>query len=96
MMLTLNTRIEHADRIDGELVLTHDQREKTRLRAALASGEEVALFMVRGTVLRHGDLLRGDDGRWHAAPTTSATATPRPRSARTGCASASTRCCGRW
>jgi urease accessory protein len=63
MMLTLNTRIEHADRIDGELVLTHDQREKTRLRAALASGEEVALFMVRGTVLRHGDLLRGDDGR---------------------------------
>jgi urease accessory protein len=62
-MLTLNTKIEHAQAIDGELVLTFDQRERTRLRARLASGEEVALFMARGTVLRHGDLLRGDDGR---------------------------------
>jgi urease accessory protein UreE len=62
-MLTLNTKIEHAQAVDGELVLTFDQRERTRLRARLASGEEAALFMVRGTVLRHGDLLRGDDGR---------------------------------
>jgi urease accessory protein UreE len=62
-MLTLNTKIEQPAPVDGELVLTFDQRERTRLRARLASGEEVALFMVRGTVLRHGDLLRGDDGR---------------------------------
>lgn len=64
-MLTLNTKISHAEQIDGELILPYDQREKSRLRARLASGEEVAVFTVRGTVLRHGDLLRGsaDDTR---------------------------------
>ena len=62
-MLTLNTKIEHADKIDGELLLPYDQREKSRLRATLLSGEDVAVFTVRGTVLRNGDLLRGDDGR---------------------------------
>jgi urease accessory protein len=62
-MLTLHTKLEHADRIEGELVLPYDQREKSRLRAQLASGEEVAVLTVRGTVLRDGDLLKGDDGR---------------------------------
>jgi urease accessory protein len=62
-MLTLNTKIESSERIDGELVLPFELREKSRQRATLTSGEEVALFTVRGTVLRDGDLLRGDDGR---------------------------------
>lgn len=62
-MLTLNTKVETADTIDGELILPYELREKSRLRATLASGEDVAVFTVRGTVLRHGDLLRGDDGR---------------------------------
>jgi urease accessory protein len=62
-MLTLHTKLARADRIDGELVLPYELREKSRLRARLASGEEVALFTVRGTVLRDGDLLQGDDGR---------------------------------
>lgn len=62
-MLTLHTKIDGADKIDGELVLSFDLREKSRLRTQLASGEEVALFTVRGTVLRGGDLLKGDDGR---------------------------------
>ncbi|TCS38427.1 urease accessory protein [Paucimonas lemoignei] len=62
-MLTLNTKIDSAEKIDGELVLPFELREKSRLRAKLTSGEEVALFTVRGTVLRHGDLLRSDDGR---------------------------------
>lgn len=66
-MLTLHTKVSPADllgrAIDGELVLPYDQREKCRLRARLASGEEVAVFTVRGTVLRDGDCLRGDDGR---------------------------------
>ena len=63
LMLTLHTKVTHADKIDGELVLPYDLREKSRLRAAMVSGEEVAVFTVRGTVLRHGDLLKGDDGR---------------------------------
>ena len=62
-MLTLHTKVTHADKIDGELVLPYELREKSRLRAALVSGEEVAVFTLRGTVLRHGDLLKGDDGR---------------------------------
>ena len=62
-MLTLHTRLEQADVIDGELLLTYDQREKSRLRARLVSGEEVALFTVRGSVLRDGDLLTGAERR---------------------------------
>ena len=62
-MLTLHTKVPNTERIDGELVLPYELREKSRLRATLLSGEEVALFTVRGTVLRHGDLLKGDDGR---------------------------------
>ena len=59
-MLTLHTRLEHADRVDGELQLTYDQREKRRLRARLDTGEEVTLFTPRGSVLNHGDLLTGE------------------------------------
>jgi urease accessory protein len=62
-MLTLHTKIAAAAAVDGELILPYELREKSRLRARLASGEEVALFTVRGSVLRGGDLLKGDDGR---------------------------------
>lgn len=62
-MLTLNTRIDDARQVHGTLVLPWDRRERCRMRATLACGEEVALFLPRGTPLRHGDLLRGDDGR---------------------------------
>lgn len=62
-MLTLHTKIEGAAPVDGELVLPFHLREKSRLRAALKSGEEVAVLRPRGTVLRGGDLLQGEDGR---------------------------------
>jgi len=82
-MLTLHTRINEADEITGELILPYELREKSRLRATLASGEEVAVFTVRGTVLRDGDLLRGDDGRVvriaAAAEATYRVACPTPR-----------------
>lgn len=61
-MLTLHTKLERADNVDGELLLPYDQREKCRLRARLSSGEEVALFTARGSILRHGDLLTGTEG----------------------------------
>ncbi len=61
-LLTLHTKIAASERVDGELVLTYDQREKCRQRARLDSGEEVALFTARGTVLRDGDLLTGESG----------------------------------
>jgi urease accessory protein len=62
-MLSLHTKLPHADTVHDQLVLPYDQRERCRQRARLDSGEEVALFLVRGTVLRDGDLLTGDDGR---------------------------------
>ncbi|GGC20953.1 urease accessory protein UreE [Pseudoduganella buxea] len=67
-MLTLHTKITdpavaRGAPVDGRLVLPYELREKCRLRAKLDTGEEVALFTVRGTVLRGGDLLKGDDGR---------------------------------
>lgn len=45
-----------------QLVLPFELRQKSRLRARLASGLEVGLFLERGTVLRGGDLLLADDG----------------------------------
>ena len=62
-MLSLHTKIPHADAVHDVLVLPYDQRERCRQRARLASGEEVALFLVRGTVLRDGELLTGEGGR---------------------------------
>jgi urease accessory protein len=62
-MLTLHTKLDHADGVDDTLVLDYDRREKCRLRVTLASGDEAALFMVRGTVLRDGDLLTGPENK---------------------------------
>ncbi len=45
------------------LILTFDQRQKSRQRVRLESGEEVGLNLGHGTVLRGGDRLRADDGR---------------------------------
>ncbi|BFG74292.1 urease accessory protein UreE [Paraburkholderia terrae] len=55
------------------LTLAFDARCKSRLAATLDSGEEVALLLPRGTVLRDGDVLVADDGglvRVVAAPET--------------------------
>ena len=41
----------------AHLVLNFEARCKSRLRTRLLSGEEVGLFMERGTVLRGGDKL---------------------------------------
>jgi len=45
------------------LVLPFELRCKSRLRTKLESGEEVGLFLERGTVLRAGDRLEANDGR---------------------------------
>lgn len=53
------------------LTLPFDLRSRSRLAAVLDTGEEVALFLPRGTVLRGGDALVAEDGqliRVEAAP----------------------------
>jgi urease accessory protein len=62
-MLTLTTKVVHADTVFAQLVLPYELRENSRLRTRLPSGEEVAIFTARGTVLRNNDLLRSDDGQ---------------------------------
>jgi urease accessory protein len=47
----------------ARLELPFDLRQKTRQRARLASGEEVALMLPRGAALRGGELLVASDGR---------------------------------
>ncbi|THF63303.1 urease accessory protein UreE [Pseudothauera rhizosphaerae] len=46
-----------------QLELSFEYRTKSRLRARLKSGEEVGLFLPRGTILRGGMKLAAADGR---------------------------------
>lgn len=63
-MLTLKDIVAPVTKVDAELHLQYELREKSRLRATLSTGEEAALFLPRGTVLHGGDCLKGtaDDG----------------------------------
>ncbi len=45
------------------LVLTFEQRSRSRLHATLVGGDSIGLMLERGTVLRHGDRLLTDDER---------------------------------
>ncbi|HEV3011096.1 MAG TPA: urease accessory protein UreE [Burkholderiales bacterium] len=47
----------------ARLVLLFEQRQKSRLRGRLENGEEVALILPRGRVLRGGDRVTATDGR---------------------------------
>jgi urease accessory protein len=62
-MLILRHRIAPQSSFAGTLVLPFEQRQKSRLRTVLADGEEVGIFLDRGTILRGGDCLRGEDDR---------------------------------
>jgi urease accessory protein len=56
---------ERADQSDGslELTLPFEERQRSRARVRLSSGEEVALLLPRGSLLRGGDALTLSDGR---------------------------------
>ena len=56
-------RLTHQAQSVATLTLPFHQRQKSRLRARLDSGEDVGLMLPRGTRLRGGDLLRAEDGR---------------------------------
>lgn len=48
--------------IDEQLVLTHEQREKGRLRTQTDSGREVRIFLDRGKPLQVGEILLSQCG----------------------------------
>jgi len=47
---------------DATVTLPLHLRVKSRLRVTLDDGRDAGLLLARGTTLKHGDLLRGDDG----------------------------------
>jgi urease accessory protein len=62
-MLEIRSRLQGRAVPQAKLELPFDLRQKSRLRTRLTSGEEAALFLPRGEVLRGGDLLAASDGR---------------------------------
>ncbi len=62
-MLVVERRCVSAEQSDAVLELPFELRQKSRLRTRLASGEDVGLFLERGSTLRDGDLLLANDGR---------------------------------
>jgi len=71
-MLTLDQRcLAPAESARRVLSLPFETRQKSRFRAALDDGTEVAVILERGQILRHGEHLRGPEGlvvRVEAAP----------------------------
>lgn len=61
-MKELRKRTAPVVRPTGVIALCFDDRQRARLRTQTTSGEEVGLFIERGTSLRDGDHLRGEDG----------------------------------
>jgi urease accessory protein len=66
-MIELTNKLKTApEKFDGTLALSFDERQKSRLKTQLESGEEAWVILVgssRGGVLRGGDVLKATDGR---------------------------------
>ena len=61
-MLKITRRAGGPEAASATLTLPFEQRQKSRLRVRLDSGEEAGLHLPRGQMLRDGDLLRADNG----------------------------------
>lgn len=62
-MMQIFERIHNKVEFDATLTLPFELRQRSRLSTHLDNGEEAVLFLPRGSVLRHGDLLRADVGK---------------------------------
>ncbi len=61
-MLRIERRHAGAERATATLTLPYDKRQRSRFRAQLDDGCEVAVQLERGSSLKHGDLLDAADG----------------------------------
>ena len=61
--LPLRPHDQYGVKAGDQLKLPFDRRQKSRQRARLASGEEVAIELPRGEVMRGGDWVISTDGR---------------------------------
>jgi len=55
-------KVESSENVDGSVTLDLQQRVKSRLKTRSDSGDEIGIFMERGTILEQGDLLRDVEG----------------------------------
>lgn len=55
-------KVEFSENVDGSVTLDLQQRAKSRLKTRSDSGDDIGIFMERGTILKHGDLLRDLNG----------------------------------
>jgi urease accessory protein len=64
-MIEITTKLKQPSgaAVYAQLRLPFELRQKSRLRATLVSGEEVALMLPRGEILRGGDKVCAPDGR---------------------------------
>ncbi len=62
-MVRITERLQTSAKANTTLTLSFEQRQKSRQRIRLDSGEETGLSLPHGTVLRAGDRLRSEDGR---------------------------------
>lgn len=62
-MIQINELLAEAESASITLTMPFELRQKSRLRTKLDNGEEVALVLPRGKVLRHGDCLKTDTGQ---------------------------------
>jgi urease accessory protein len=62
MMLELTQKKDRGAPASKSLTLPWERRIKSRQRAVLDDGEEVGIFLPRGTVLRDGDVLVAEEG----------------------------------
>jgi len=70
-LVQVSERITTDEACQAALTLPFELRRKSRQRARLDDGREIALLLPRGTVLRQDDVLRAADGlliQVHAAP----------------------------
>jgi len=61
-MRELTAFVEGKREASDQLTLPFELRQRSRLRARLDGGDEVALLLPRGRVLRDGDLVTASDG----------------------------------
>jgi len=64
-MLEIHQRlgVDYCATVDEQVVLTHEQREKGRLRTQADSGREVRIFLDRGKPLQVGEILLSQCGK---------------------------------
>ena len=61
-MLIITEKLDTSSKHSASLTLPFEKRQKSRLRVSLDNDQEAALILERGSVIRHGELLRADNG----------------------------------